>query len=260
MNVSLQDGYNIGWKLGAYLTGQANVELVKTYVTERQRTASELIDFDRNWSKIFKSTEGGQNVNGNASFVRDQFVKAGRYTAGQAYKYGKSIIVWPARDTQLSDLSTSRDEKTSQLVVGMRCPSAQVVRYSDAKVCQLLNVLRSDCRWRVIVFDGDIQRDEVRQRLQAVGNSLAALVQDFNPQGADLDTFIEPLLVLKTSRTDIEPSQLPEIFQPITGTHRIRSEWGFFRVFLLCERLTLNRSAQSVCRRCQLQLWARPCI
>ncbi|KAG6358299.1 hypothetical protein INS49_014183 [Diaporthe citri] len=85
MNVSLQDGYNIGWKLGSYLTGHSTEELVKTYVQERQQTAAELIEFDRMWSKIFKS---GANGTG-ADYVRDQFVKAGRYTAGQAYKYGR---------------------------------------------------------------------------------------------------------------------------------------------------------------------------
>lgn len=247
MNVSLQDGYNIGWKLGAYLTGQANVELVKTYVSERHKTASELIEFDRNWSKIFKSAEGGQTINGDASYVRDQFVKAGRYTAGQAYKYGESIIVWPGQEPQALDSPTSRGEKALQLVVGMRCPSAQVVRYSDAKVFQLLSVLRSDCRWRVIVFDGDIQQDEVRKRLEVVGNSLASLLREFSPKGADPDSFIELLLVLKTKRIRIEPSQLPEVFQPITGIHKIRS--GLFQTFLLYDTwLTLNRSAQSICR------------
>ncbi|KKY39846.1 putative phenol 2 [Diaporthe ampelina] len=94
MNVSLQDGYNIGWKLGSYLTGKATLELVKTYVSERHQTAAELIEFDRMWSKIFKS---GANGTG-ADYVRDQFVKAGKYTAGQAYKYGKSILTWPSED------------------------------------------------------------------------------------------------------------------------------------------------------------------
>ncbi|KAJ5134785.1 acylamino-acid-releasing enzyme [Penicillium atrosanguineum] len=35
MNVSLQDGYNIGWKLGEVLTGLATPSLLETYVLER---------------------------------------------------------------------------------------------------------------------------------------------------------------------------------------------------------------------------------
>lgn len=223
MNVSLQDGYNIGWKLGAYLKGQATESLIHTYVPERQKTAAELIEFDRNWSKIFKSNGSGQTSNGDASYVKDQFVKAGRYTAGQAYKYDESIIVGPNEKSRETKLAIN-GEKASQLVVGTRFPSAQVVRCSDAKVFQLLSTLKSDGRWRIIVFDGDIQRDEVKSRLDTVGRAIDLLVRKFTPEGHDLDSFIEPLLVLQTERNLMKLSQLPEIFTPITGKRKLRSK------------------------------------
>ncbi|KAJ4387862.1 hypothetical protein N0V93_008465 [Gnomoniopsis smithogilvyi] len=222
MNVSLQDGYNIGWKLGAYLTGQATESLVRTYVSERQKTAAELIEFDRNWSKIFKSNGNGQTSNGDASYVKDQFVKAGRYTAGQAYKYDSSIIVCPSEGESATE-PASNGEKASQLVAGTRFPSAQVVRFSDAKVFQLLSTLQSDGRWRIIVFDGDIQQKEVQNRLDAVGSAIDLLVRESTPEGHDLDSFIEPLLVLQTERTSIKLSQLPKIFTPITGKRKLQS-------------------------------------
>ncbi|KAJ4422623.1 hypothetical protein N0V82_002742 [Gnomoniopsis sp. IMI 355080] len=222
MNVSLQDGYNIGWKLGAYLTGQATESLVRTYVSERQKTAGELIEFDRNWSKIFKSNGKEQTSNGDASYVRDQFVKAGRYTAGQAYKYDKSIIVGPDEEKRAND-SADHVEKASQLVVGTRFPSAQVVRYSDAKVFQLLSTLQSDGRWRLMVFDGDLQQKETQDRLDRVGRAIDLLLREFTPPGHDLDSLIEPLLVLRTKRTSIKPSQLNQVFTPITGKRKLRS-------------------------------------
>lgn len=231
MNVSLQDGYNIGWKLGAYLTGQATESLVRTYVSERQKTAAELIEFDRNWSKIFKSNGNGQTSNGDASFVRDQFIKAGRYTAGQAYKYDKSIIVWPTEDPLASILADS-GEQASQLMVGARMSSAQVVRYSDARVFQLLSTFQSDGRWRIVVFDGDIQENAVQSRLRMVGTALELLVQEFNPKGHDLDSLIEPFLVLQTKRTSIKFSQLPEVFVPITGKRKLRSEYQGLQIII----------------------------
>lgn len=223
MNVSLQDGYNVGWKLGAHLTGRAGAGLVGTYVGERRATAAELIEFDRRWARIFRSDDGGGGVEEekeveekkHASYVRDQFVQAGRYTAGQAYRYGESVIVWPGDGTR---------EKTSKLVVGMRFPSAQVVRFSDARVYQLLSLLLSDGRWRVVVFDGDIQDEKARSRLNRVSASLEVLVRDFTPNGDDVDSFIEPLLVLKSRRTEVDVSQVPEAFKPITGPYKIRSE------------------------------------
>ena len=56
MNVSLQDGYNIGWKLGAVLTGKARPSLLETYVQERQKVAVDLVEFDRYFSKLFASS------------------------------------------------------------------------------------------------------------------------------------------------------------------------------------------------------------
>lgn len=251
MNVSLQDGYNVGWKLGAHLTGRAGAGLVGTYVGERRATAAELIEFDRRWSKIFRSDDGGGGEEGeeegekkHASYVRDQFVQAGRYTAGQAYKYGESIIVWPGT-------AGGTRGRASKLVVGMRFPSAQVVRFSDARVYQLLSLLRSDGRWRVVVFDGDIQDEKVRSRLNRVGASLEGLVTDFTPDGDDVDSFIEPLLVLKSRRTEVDISQLPEAFKPITGPYKIRSESrsGNKTSKLGGYESDFNRSTQSILRR-----------
>lgn len=224
MNVSLQDGYNIGWKLGAYLTGQANVDLVKTYVEERQSTAAELIAFDRAFSKIFQTKGQAAQQQQDASYVRDNFVQAGRYTAGQAYKYGKSIIVWPPPIKGVFDEKEMTAKR--QLVVGMRFPSAQVVRYSDAKVVQLLSLMQSDCRWRVVVFAEDVvQRQDVRAQLDIVDGSLAGLVEGLTAAGKDVDSVVECLLVVKMKRTDIELEHIPGVFKPVTGPHHIRSEF-----------------------------------
>lgn len=225
MNLSLQDGYNIGWKLGAHLSGQASVELVETYVSERQKTAAELIEFDRHYSSLFKSKAGAQNGDHAAvswaDRFRDQFIKSSRYTAGQAYKYGRSVIVSPAQEEKATNGVATSKEKTG-LVVGMRFPTAQVVRHSDARVFQLLSLLKSDCRWRIVVFAGDIQQEGVMSSLEKVAQSIESTVQAFTPEGVDQDSTIESLLVLKTKRTELEVHQIPEVFKPVTGEHRIR--------------------------------------
>ena len=55
MNVSMQDAFNIGWKLAAVLEGRASPDLLRTYSVERQAVAKVLIDFDKEWSKIMGS-------------------------------------------------------------------------------------------------------------------------------------------------------------------------------------------------------------
>lgn len=144
MNVSLQDGYNIGWKLAAVLKGRAHPELLETYNSERQKVAAELIDFDRQWSKLFSSTSNSKT----AQDFPEQFIKAGRYTAGLTAKYNDSMIISANR---------SRPELATGLTVGMRFPSAQVVRFCDAKAMQFVRALPADGRWRIVVFAGDIR-------------------------------------------------------------------------------------------------------
>ena len=51
MNVSMQDGFNLGWKLGSADRSQLGVAAA-TYSAERQPVAQQLIDFDREWSAL----------------------------------------------------------------------------------------------------------------------------------------------------------------------------------------------------------------
>ena len=55
MNVSMADTWNLGWKLAAVLRGTARPELLHTYSEERQAIAQQLIDFDREFSKMFSA-------------------------------------------------------------------------------------------------------------------------------------------------------------------------------------------------------------
>jgi phenol 2-monooxygenase len=161
MNVSLQDGHNIGWKLGMVLKGLARPALLETYVLERESTATELIDFDRSFTKLFNSKyreEHGVSLED----VADRFVMAGRYTAGQAVHYGDSTITTVGEHDQ---------GVASKVTVGKRFPSAPVVRFCDAKAMQLVKGLPADGQWYVVVFGGDIAQPEAVSRLNQVGGS-----------------------------------------------------------------------------------------
>ena len=58
MNVSMQDAFNLGWKLAAVLRGLAAPELLRTYSDERRAVAHELIDFDRKLAAMFSAPPG----------------------------------------------------------------------------------------------------------------------------------------------------------------------------------------------------------
>ncbi|KAH8903720.1 hypothetical protein BR93DRAFT_178381 [Coniochaeta sp. PMI_546] len=213
MNVSLQDGYNIGWKLGAVLNGQAPASLLETYVSERQSTATELIEFDRYFTRLFSSKYRQENGISSEQFA-EAFVKAGRYTAGQAVKYDASAII-----------SLNPDSRTlaKEVDIGMRFPSAQVVRWSDAKAMQLLKALPSICRWYVVVFAGDIKDAAAAARLEKVAAGLKAVAEEFTPASADPDSLIDPVLVLSGQRTIVSGDEIPDFFTPVTGKWRMKS-------------------------------------
>lgn len=53
MNVSLQDTYNLGWKIASVVKGITDRSILRTYQSERRRIAQDLIDFDHKFSRLF---------------------------------------------------------------------------------------------------------------------------------------------------------------------------------------------------------------
>ncbi|KAI0851628.1 FAD binding domain-containing protein [Daldinia vernicosa] len=213
MNVSLQDGYNIGWKLAAVIRGQATPELLETYVSERQKTAAELIEFDRTWSKLFSTSYRKEHGITPEQF-HDKFLLSARHTAGQAVNYNDSLIV---------SSKTSEASLATGLTVGMRLPSVPVIRFSDARVMQLVRFLPSQSWWHVLVFPGDIRDSQALTRLQNFSSGLQKIVDAFTPPDVDGDAVINPILIFSSGRTEVEPDQIPPVFTPIVSKWKMKS-------------------------------------
>ena len=141
--------------------------ILHTYVQERQKYAHQLIEFDRYFAKLFASANKEGKGSSSEEF-NQAFVKAGVFTAGMAANYEGS---------DLTDVAGSKQELAKRVVVGERMPSAQLVRASDSKSLQLLRLLQSDGRWRVIVFGGDINDVNVIPQLNQVSQWASRLQQ-----------------------------------------------------------------------------------
>ncbi|KAK1778754.1 FAD binding domain-containing protein [Copromyces sp. CBS 386.78] len=208
MNVSLQDGHNIGWKLGLILNGLGKPKsLLESYVIEREKTATDLIEFDRGFTKLFNTKYRREHGISQEQFA-EKFVQAGRYTAGQAIQYDASGVV---------EIGAKDKELVMNVTVGMRFPSAQVVRFCDARAMQLVNGLPADGQWYLIVFAGDISQKEGKARLEKVSQALDNVVKRFTPASASPDSVIDRVLVIYGNRTEVEQEQIPEFFTPVTG-------------------------------------------
>jgi 3-hydroxybenzoate 4-monooxygenase len=124
MNFSMQDTFNLGWKLAAVLRGQCAPELLHTYSQERQVVAQELIDFDREWAKMFsdraKAGAERRREGVDPKEFQKYFERHGRFTAGMGTHYRPSVICGEATHQQLA----------TGFVIGTRFHSAPVVRAS----------------------------------------------------------------------------------------------------------------------------------
>ena len=53
MNVAMADSFNLGWKIGSVLLNQCSPEILRTYSEERRHVANDLIEFDKEFSRMF---------------------------------------------------------------------------------------------------------------------------------------------------------------------------------------------------------------
>lgn len=211
MNVSMQDAFNLGWKLAAVLDGRARPELLRTYSAERHAIAQGLIDFDKEWSKIMASPPkdpGRPELGGvDPQELQAYFVRSGRYTAGVATRY--------APTTELTAAATHQHLATG-FTIGMRFHSAPVVRVADAKPVHLGHVATADGAWRLYAF-----ADASGQRLHALATflseSAASPVRRFTPSGADIDSVIDFRAVFQQGHRDLRVPDLPPLLLPRKG-------------------------------------------
>ena len=212
MNVSMADAWNLGWKLAAVLQGTARPELLHTYSEERQAVAQELIDFDREFARMFsappKESDGGAGVD-PAEFQR-YFAAQGRFTAGVATRYAPSMITAPADSQHLA----------TGFPVGMRFHSAPVVRLADAKPLQLGHVARADGAWRLYVFadraDPATPGSRARQLCEFLASEKSPVARH-TPAGADPDAVIDVRAVFQQGHRDLAVESLPAALLPRKG-------------------------------------------
>jgi phenol 2-monooxygenase len=211
MNVSMQDTFNLGWKLASVLEGRSPPELLRTYSTERHAIAQGLIDFDKEWSKIMASPpkDPRQPELGGVDPAELQayFVKSGRYTAGVATRYAPTTVLTAAATHQA--LATG-------FTIGMRFHSAPVVRLADAKPMQLGHAARADGAWRLYAF-ADAGGQRLRELAAFLHDSPDSPIRRFTPKGADIDSVIDVRAVFQQGHRELEVDALPALLLPRKG-------------------------------------------
>jgi 2-polyprenyl-6-methoxyphenol hydroxylase-like FAD-dependent oxidoreductase len=219
MNVSMQDAFNLGWKLAAVLRRRSAPHLLHSYSAERQAVAKELIDFDREWAEILASGKGnkkGNNKGADAAETQSYFVRHGRYTAGTATHYRPSLLTAEADHQHLA----------KGFAIGTRFHSAPVVRLADAKPVHLGHVAKADGRFRIFVFAGRgdpaASDSPVRALCDFLSASPKSPVRRYTPAGADIDSVIDVRAVFQQAHPDLAIAAMPPLLLPPKGRYGLR--------------------------------------
>jgi phenol 2-monooxygenase len=214
MNVSMQDGFNIGWKLGHVLEGRSPVSLLSTYSAERQVVAKDLIDFDKVWSTLMaKKPEEFENP----SELEDFYVRTAEFPAGFMTEYSPSMIVAEAAHQNLA----------TGFPVGKRFKSAPVVRVCDTNPVQLGHQATADGRWRIYVF-ADGAAPGQQSAAPSPTTDLAAWLANApdsplaaTPEGADADAWFDVKVIYQQDHTGIDIGAVPALFKPEVGPFKL---------------------------------------
>jgi phenol 2-monooxygenase len=211
MNVSMQDAFNLGWKLAAVLRKQCAPHLLHSYSAERQAVAKELIDFDREWAGILASAAKAGGA--DAAKTQDYFVRHGRYTAGTATHYTPSILTGEGSHQHLAQ----------GFVIGKRFHSAPVIRLGDAKPVHLGHAAQADGRFRLYAFSGAEDPAAAGSAVRALCNFLAEArespLKRYTHAGADIDAVIDLRAVFQQDHRELAIEAMPTLLLPCKGRY-----------------------------------------
>ena len=199
MNVSMQDGFNLGWKLGSVLTERSPESLLATYGAERRPVAQQLIDFDREWSSLMaRKPEEITDPNDLATY----YLATAEFPSGFMTQYQESTIIGP----------DARQALAAGYPLGKRFKSAEVVRVADGNVVHLGHHARADGRWRVYAFG-----DRDGSALDHWATQTQTLFARFTPVDADADAVFDIKAVYQQPFEDVDFPAVPELFRPTSG-------------------------------------------
>jgi phenol 2-monooxygenase len=144
MNTSMQDGYNLGWKVALATSGALADPgaLLATYQAERLPVANKLVEFDR----ILYSPEGTVDP--------EAFLKT--HGAFQQFADGRSLM-YP--ESSIVSKTASSQSAAQNLLVGESFIHAKVVGHANSQLYWTTRLFASDGRFRVVLLAGNVDSE-----------------------------------------------------------------------------------------------------
>ena len=216
MNVSLQDGLNLGWKLGHVLEGRSPESLLSTYSAERQVIAKNLIDFDKEWSSLMAAKPEDLP---DPSYLEDFYVRTAEFPAGFMTEYASSILTAQPAHQPLA----------TGFPIGKRFKSAPVRRVCDGNDVHLGHLATADGRWRIYAFAGEGDKGE--KQLADFADWMSTAPDSplaSTPHGADPDSWFDVKVIYPRHHNDVDITTVPGVFRPRVGPFQLYDDEKVF--------------------------------
>lgn len=191
MNVSIQDTYNLVWKLASVITGTADPIILETYDSERRPVAEELMEMDQ---RLVHAYQQEKNALDEVEKVRAQYTG---FMSGVQVTYQPSVLV-------SGDISLAK-----HINLGMPLPSFPVICQANACCIQLAEILTSNGSWRLIVFPGDLRQQDRRHSLSIFARGIRERPRRSESLRQKRLPFIDIVLVHSSPRNSVCLLDLP---------------------------------------------------
>ena len=218
LNTSLPDTFNLGWKLAAVLQKRSDFKLLATYGAERRKVAQQLINADKELSKLVATRPSAKDTSEKA---RVDTAKIEAFMKRQSgFVSGTSIEYLP------SYICTGHDNQylAKGFIIGQRFFSAEVIRLCDGRSQHLGHLVKADGRWRIFLFSGEEDpRDHNTKSYRLIdflAHSPASPVKRYTPVGADIDAIIDTYAIFQDH--NLSMPELHNYLWPAKGKYGLR--------------------------------------
>ncbi|KAJ6158089.1 hypothetical protein N7485_010915 [Penicillium canescens] len=224
MNMSMQDGFNVGWKIALAVAGTGKPEILATYDLERHPLAEMLLDFDRHWSPMFTDQKPPGEKATKAAAMFDIAGKFEDFADGWKVFYPGSCLV----------CKPGSEAVARYIVPGERLKPVKLRHQAEGGTKWTTRLLESDGRFRILVLAGDIRNPMQKGRLETLCQVFAG---QFTSKQSPLDRYvsipgrydssIDVLTIHSAPWKEAEFFDFPEIlrpFDPVRG-------WAYDKVW-----------------------------
>ncbi len=218
LNTSLPDTFNLGWKVASVLQGKCHPKLLQTYSSERRKVAFQLLEADRQLSKLVAtrptSDKNAPEAKTNTADIEKFMARQNGFVAGTSIEYNPSFICTGKENQSLA----------SGFNIGQRFHSAEAIRVADGERQHLGHLNKADGRWRIFIFGNQQNPVETtsdsHELIQFLATSDSSPVQKYTPEGTDSDSVIDVYAVFQQQDLSIE--DMPDFLWPAKGKYSLR--------------------------------------